>query len=82
VNIIQKVTEGCDREDCRIVAGQETSTNERWQPEYNKKGRLMTRDPSTRTRICQCLSCGREWTVKTRLDEITAQLRPGLWGKP
>jgi hypothetical protein len=42
-----------------------------FQPVYDKNGVNTNPDANTTTFKVNCLSCGRMWVAKTRLDETT-----------
>lgn len=75
--MIEKLTESCEREDCRITGGNTgTSTCMGWTPVYDKRGnRIDASDPNIFTTSYACSTCGREWTVRTQRGETTISER-------
>jgi hypothetical protein len=61
----------CSREDCMFISFDGTSTLVAYIPVYDKNGVNTNPDANTTTFKVNCLSCGRMWVGKTRLDETT-----------
>jgi hypothetical protein len=61
----------CPREDCRFSILGGTRTCMYFQPIYDKNGVNINPDANTTTFEVNCLSCGKMWVGKSRLDETT-----------
>jgi hypothetical protein len=61
----------CPREDCRFTYSGGTSTLVAYIPIYDKNGVNINPDANTTTFKVNCLSCGKMWVGKSRLDETT-----------
>jgi hypothetical protein len=72
MNLIQKVTADCSRDDCSISTGSGVSTCVAWQPTYDRNGNRTDRgDPNSHTTNVSCRTCRRSWTASTRFNETT-----------
>jgi hypothetical protein len=61
----------CPREDCRFTVLDSTRTCMYFQPIYDKNGVNINPDANTTTFKLNCLSCGKLWVGKSRLDVTT-----------
>jgi hypothetical protein len=61
----------CPREDCRFTQSFGTTTLVAYIPIYDKNGVNINPDANTTTFKVNCLSCGKMWVGKSRLDETT-----------
>ena len=61
----------CPREDCKFTIGDITQTCMGFLPIYDKNGVNINPDANTSTFQVNCLSCGKMWAGKSRLDKTT-----------
>jgi hypothetical protein len=61
----------CPREDCKFITFGGETTCMYFQSIYDKNGVNINPDANTTTFKVNCLSCGKMWVGKTRLDETT-----------
>jgi len=61
----------CPREDCQFSHSGGSSTLVAYIPIYDKNGVNINPDANTTTFKVNCLTCGKMWVGKTRLDETT-----------
>ena len=61
----------CPREDCAFSHSGGTSTLVAYIPVYDKNGVNINPDSNTTTFKVICLSCGKMWVGKSRLDVTT-----------
>jgi len=59
----------CPRQDCRFSYGGGSSTLAYYIPIYDKNGNNINPDKNTTTFNVNCLTCGKMWVGKSRLDE-------------
>jgi hypothetical protein len=61
----------CPKEDCKFGVLDETRTCMYFEPLYDKNGVNINPDSNTTTFKVICLSCGKMWVGKSRLDVTT-----------
>ena len=67
MNLIQRMTEGCDKPDCRIQYDGSSSTLLAQLETFDKNGvRTNDRAVNTVTSLYHCHVCGARWTVRQR----------------
>ena len=61
----------CPREDCTFSHSGGTSTLVAYIPVYDKNGVNINPDANIKTFKVNCISCGKMWVGKSRLDVTT-----------
>jgi hypothetical protein len=61
----------CPREDCKFSISPQMTTCMYFQPIYDKNGVNINPDRNTTSFTVDCLSCGKKWSGKIYMDEIT-----------
>ena len=61
----------CPREDCKFSILDSATTCMYFQPIYDKNGVNINPDRNTTAFKLNCLSCGKVWVGKSRLDVTT-----------
>jgi ribosomal protein S27E len=61
----------CPRKDCKFSISSQMTTCMYFQPIYDKNGVNINPDANTTSFKVNCLSCGKLWVGKSRLDETT-----------
>ena len=61
----------CPREDCKFTIFGGETTCMGFEPIYDKNGVNINPDRNTTYFTVNCLSCGKMWVGRTRLDETT-----------
>lgn len=69
VKLVKKLTKGCERADCSVVFDGHTSTCLGWTQSYDKDGNPSGSDPNIDTMQARCVSCSKQWVVKTQFGE-------------
>jgi len=61
----------CSREDCKFITFGVRSTLVAYIPIYDKNGVNINPNRNTTSFTVDCLSCGKIWVGKSRMDETT-----------
>jgi hypothetical protein len=61
----------CPREDCKFIESGGTETLAYYPPVYDKNGVNINWNKNKVRFIVDCLSCGKKWSGKIYMDEIT-----------
>lgn len=54
---------------CRFSHSPMVTTLLQWEPEYDREGNLLNRNPNKTTQTIRCNYCGREFSLVSEFDE-------------
>ena len=63
MNTIARLTEDCERDDCKVVCHGSSMTCIGWTQSYDKRGNPIDRDPNTTETRYECVRCGKVWNI-------------------